>query len=68
MAKKTDMEKPKSRSGPRAPTGKHALTVIIDETVIEEAKIKAIREKTKVSSVAEELLKGWLAGTYRLRQ
>jgi hypothetical protein len=39
------------------------LTVILDETVIEDAKIKAIREKTKVSNVAEELLRGWLSAS-----
>jgi len=35
--------------------------------VIEEAKIRAIREKTKVSAVAEELLRGWLSGIYKLK-
>lgn len=52
--------------GPRAPAGKRPLTVIVDETVIEEAKIRAIRERTSVSSVAEDLLRGWLAGLHRL--
>jgi hypothetical protein len=68
MPKKSQPAKAKSRSGPRAPEGKHALTVIIDETVIEEAKIQAIRDKTKVSRVTEELLRGWLSGDYKLKQ
>lgn len=67
MAKKADPVK-NNRSGPRAPAGKRPLTVIIDENVIDEAKIKAIRDKTKVSNVAEELLRGWLAGAYKLKQ
>jgi hypothetical protein len=58
---------PKSRSGPHAPAGKRPLTVILEETLIEEAKIKAIRDKTKVSAVAEELLRGWLSGLYKLK-
>jgi regulator of PEP synthase PpsR (kinase-PPPase family) len=33
----------------------------IDRKLIEEAKIAAIREKTNVSRVAEELLRGWLS-------
>ncbi len=68
MARKTDPENPKSRSGPRAPAGKRPLTTIIDETVVEEAKVKAIRGKTNLSRVTEELLQGWLAGTYKLKQ
>jgi hypothetical protein len=35
--------------------------VIIGEKLIEEAKIAAIRERTNVSRVVEELLAGWLA-------
>jgi len=45
----------KNRRG--APKGKRPLTVIIDEKLIEEAKIAAIEEKTNVSRVAEELLR-----------
>ncbi|MGY3424189.1 hypothetical protein ACVWZW_004664 [Bradyrhizobium sp. F1.13.4] len=67
MAKKSEPAKRKSRSGPRAPEGKTALQVLIDEHTIDEAKIKAIREKTKVSRVVEKLLQGWLGGTYKLR-
>jgi hypothetical protein len=37
---------PRGWSGPRAPAGKWPLTVIIDETLIEDAKIAAIRQKT----------------------
>jgi hypothetical protein len=38
-------------------------------TVIEEAKIAAIRDKTNVSRVvAEELLRGWLSGLYKLKR
>jgi hypothetical protein len=43
------------------------LTVIIDETLIEDAKIAAIRQKTNVSRVADELLRGWLSGLYQLK-
>ena len=53
--------KPRTKSGPRAPEGKRPLTVIIGEKLIEEAKIAAIRERTNVSRVVEELLAGWLA-------
>lgn len=60
MAKKAR----KVRSGPRAPAGKAPLQIVVAEKTIEEAKIKAIREKTKVSRVAEELVDGWLDGTY----
>ncbi len=35
MAKKSVTEKPKSRSGPRAPGGKKPLMVILDEHLIE---------------------------------
>ncbi|WP_271576662.1 hypothetical protein [Bradyrhizobium sp. CCBAU 11361] len=41
---------------------------MIDEHTIDEAKIKAIRNKTKVSRVVEELLQGWLDGTYELKE
>lgn len=64
MAKKAT----KVRSGPRAPAGKAPLQILVDEKTIEEAKIKAIREKTKVSRVVEELLQGWLNGTYKLKE
>ena len=67
MAKKSGTGKPASRSGPRAPKGKYPLQLIIDEKTIEEAKIKAIREKTNVSQVTQELLDGWLSGLYRLK-
>jgi len=67
MARKTtDRAKP-SRSGPRAPAGKKPLTAIIDETVIKEAKIAAIRDETNLSRVTEELLRGWLSGLYKLK-
>lgn len=61
MAKKTKAKKAKSRSGPRAPAGKKPLLVIIDEQVIEDAKVAAIRDKTKVSAVVEGLLREWLS-------
>jgi hypothetical protein len=60
MAKKA-AKKDKSRSGPRAPPGKKPLLVIIDEQVIEDTKVAAIRDKRKVSGIVEELLQGWLA-------
>ncbi|MGY3412612.1 MULTISPECIES: hypothetical protein [unclassified Bradyrhizobium] len=40
------------------PEGKAPLQVLIAEETIEEAKIRAIREKTSVSGVVEELLQG----------
>lgn len=58
----------KSRSGPRAPEGKAPLQVLIDEKTIEKAKLRVIPEKTSVSAVVEELLQGWLDGTYVLKQ
>lgn len=45
-----------------------ALTVIIKEKVVKDAKIKAIREKTNVSRVTEELLLGWLSGDCELKK
>jgi hypothetical protein len=42
--------------------------VLIAEQTIEDAKIRAIREKTSVSGVVEELLQGWLDGTYELKR
>ena len=62
MAKKSKAKKAKSRSGPRAPAGKRPLLVIIEEEVVEETKVAAVREKTKVSAIVEELLRAWLAG------
>jgi hypothetical protein len=61
MAKKSGAKKAKSRSGPRAPEGKKPLMVILDEQLIEDAKIAAIQDKRKVSGIVEELLRGWLA-------
>ena len=43
------------------------MQVLVAETTIEEAKIMAIRNKTSVSRVVEELLDGWLDGTYKLK-
>jgi hypothetical protein len=68
VAKKGQPGKPTSRSGPRAPAGKRPLQVLVDEETIDEAKIKAIRDKTKISAVIEELLDGWLSGLYKLKQ
>jgi hypothetical protein len=61
MAKKTAAKDAKSRSGPRAPTGKKPLMVIIDEGLIKAAKIAAIEDGTKVSGTVEGLLRDWLA-------
>jgi hypothetical protein len=36
--------------------------------VIKEAKIEAIRRGTNLSRVTQELLQGWLAGTYKLKE
>ncbi|MGM4963004.1 hypothetical protein AB7714_05820 [Tardiphaga sp. 1201_B9_N1_1] len=44
------------------------MTEIIKEKVVEDAKIKAIRENTNVSRVTEELLLGWLSGDYELKK
>jgi hypothetical protein len=68
VAKKSELAKPKRTSGPRAPAGKHALTVIIDENLIKRAKIAAIENSTNVSRVTEELLDGWLSGAFKLRR
>jgi hypothetical protein len=39
-----------------------SLVVILDEELIEDAKIAAIRGKTKVSAVVEKLLREWVDG------
>jgi hypothetical protein len=67
VAKKSKPAERSSRSGPRAPDGKVPLQVLVAEKTVEEAKIMAIRNKTSVSRVVEELLDGWLAGTYKLK-
>jgi hypothetical protein len=46
----------------RIAPAKKPLLVIIDEDLIEETKVAAIRDKRKVSGLVEELLQGWLAG------
>ena len=61
MARKSATERPKSRSGPRAPAGKKPLTVILDGDVIMASKIAAIEDGLKVSGIVEELLREWLA-------
>lgn len=66
MAKKSKPAERRTRSGPRAPEGKAPLQVLVDEQTIDDAKIKAIKEKTRVSRVVEALLQGWLDGTIRL--
>ena len=53
---------------PWAPVGKAPLQILVAEETIEEAKVKAIRSKTNVSRVVEELLQGWLEGTYKLKE
>jgi hypothetical protein len=67
VATKSKQVARKSRSGPRAPDGKAPLQIIIKQQTIEDAKIAAIRNKTSVSKVVEELLDGWLAGAYKLK-
>jgi hypothetical protein len=37
------------------------ISVILDEYLIEETKVAAIRDKRKVSGIVQELLEGWLA-------
>jgi hypothetical protein len=37
------------------------LLVIIDERVIEDTKVAAVRDTRRVSGIVEELLRGWLA-------
>ncbi|ABE62890.1 hypothetical protein Nham_2093 [Nitrobacter hamburgensis X14] len=44
------------------------MTAIIDEEVIKEAKIEAIRQGTNLSRVTQDLLQGWLSGIYKLKQ
>jgi hypothetical protein len=61
MTRKTVAEKLNSRSGPRAPSGKKPLMVIVDEGLIKAAKIAAIEDGRKVSGIVEELLREWLA-------
>ena len=68
MAKKSKPADRSSRSGPRAPEGKAPLQVLVAENTIEDAKIRAIRDKTSVSKVVEELLDGWLDGSYTLKE
>jgi hypothetical protein len=68
VAKKSKPAERSSRSGPRAPEGKAPLQVLVAEKTIEDTKIKAIRDKTSVSRVVEELLTGWLNGTYKLKK
>jgi hypothetical protein len=58
----------RTRSGPRAPDGKAPLQVLVAGQTIEDAKVKAIRDKTSVSRAVEELLDGWLDGTYKLME
>lgn len=66
MSKTTKAAAPKSRSGPRAPAGKRPLTVILDEKLIEDAKVAAIRQRTNVSQVTDQLLRGWLSGNFEI--
>jgi hypothetical protein len=66
MSKTTTAAKSKSRSGPRSPPGTRPLTVNVNEQVIEDAKIEAIRQKTNVSQVTGKLLRGWLAGKFNI--
>jgi len=68
VAKKSKPADRSSRSGPRAPEGKAPLQVLVAENTIEDAKIRAIRDKTSVSKVVEELLDGWLDGSYTLKE
>lgn len=53
-----DLARLRSRLGCRA---------LVAEQTIEDAKIRAIRERTSVSAVVEELLEGWLSGDCRLK-
>jgi len=68
VAKKGKPAERATRSGPRAPAGKAPLQVLVAEKTIEGAKLRAIKEKTSVSAVVEELLQGWLDGTYKLQE
>jgi hypothetical protein len=61
MAKRRAAKETKGRSGPRAPTGKKPLMVILDADLIKAAKIAAIEDGTKVSGIVEGLLREWLA-------
>ncbi len=66
MVEKSERASRKSRSGPRAPDGKAPLQVLIDEQIIEDTKIMAIRKKTSASRVIESLLAGWLSGKIKI--
>ena len=43
------------------------MQILVAETTIEEAKVRAIRSKTNVSRMVEELLQGWLDGAHKLK-
>lgn len=68
MAKRSKPDERRTRSGPRAPEGKVPLQVLVAEQTVEDAKIEAIKLRTSVSRVVEELLQGWLAGVYKLHR
>jgi hypothetical protein len=44
----------------------NVVELAADEQTIDDSKIKAIKEKTRVSRVVEALLQGWLDGTIKL--
>ncbi|MVT55192.1 hypothetical protein GPL17_32660 [Bradyrhizobium yuanmingense] len=68
MAKKEVTEGSMGRAGPQAMASKKPLMLVIEEETIKQAKIRAIQDGTNVSRVAGELLKGWVAGLYKLKQ
>jgi predicted HicB family RNase H-like nuclease len=41
---------------------KDKLNLYVDEKLIEEIKLQAVREKRSVSQIVEELIEGYLAG------
>jgi hypothetical protein len=61
MSKKAQAERPSSRSGPRAPSSKKPLMVIINQNLIKTAKIAAVEDDRKVFHIVEEALTEWLA-------
>lgn len=61
MPRDAKAKKPLSRSGPRTPTGKKQMLVIMDEKLITDLKVAMVEDGTAASHVVEELVRGWLA-------
>lgn len=55
------MTEVKTSGSRRIPKGKRQLLSILDEDVVEQTKIAAVRSNSRVSHVVQEALKQWLA-------